>query len=350
MLYDASQVLCKQDQGGVGEIPVRARRRCTRIAVVAALLCTAFSCHGSEPDAPSRSSAGHAGSAAGSPAKVEPGATFAVDGAHYGVYRAGRFEVHARSGALLSTLPADERGFRHKLIGGGRVLAPVVQAVGPEEGRMVGLQLRDVRGALLAQIAAPDGVRFTRPSRDAITFAARDRIARHALDGRELWSLPLAAQELAVAAQRDRVALVSADDSRHVTLLDGGRRVADADLREPIWNLALSASGEHVALTTRGSLHAFVGGHLQLNQRLPLRYAVSLALADDGRMLVGGHDEQGRARVLCYAPGGALLAERTLEAEQHAFRPTVRWLDAERWQARSSTASHEDGCPREVER
>ena len=319
-----------------------------RAVVVAALLCAQFSCSGGERDATTANGgAGVDAEAEAPPMQAErDGAQLAPDGQHYGLYRAGRFELHARSGALLATLPASEHGFRHKLIGAGRVLAPLVRALGPDEARMVGLQVRDVRGALLSEISAPDGVRFTRASAAAITLATRERVARHALDGRELWSLRLPASELAVAAQRDRVAVVSAGDARHVTLLAEGRPIAAADLREPVWNLALSASGEHVALTAQRSLHAFAGARLQLNQKLPLRHAVSLALADDGRMLVGGQDDAGRARVLCYAPDGTLLAEHTYEAEQHAFRPAVRWLDGERWQTRLSKGNHADRCPR----
>ncbi|HMI94446.1 MAG TPA: hypothetical protein VK509_23900 [Polyangiales bacterium] len=272
----------------------------------------------------------------------------AADGAHYGVYRADGFELHDRAGARLAMLAPARLGFRHKLIGGGRVLAPLIEQRGPEDGRMVGIELRDVRGALQATIAAPDGVRFTRASADAITFAGASRVARHAFDGRELWSVPLAAQELAVAAERDRVAVVSAEDARRLVLFADGRRIGTADLRAPIWNVALSPSGEHAAVTTQRSLHAFASGRLQLNQRLPLAYAVSLAVARDGRMLVGGQDERGRGRALCYAPSGELLAELTLAAEQQAFKPAVRWLDAERVVALGSAGPVYGRCPREV--
>jgi hypothetical protein len=270
----------------------------------------------------------------------------AGDGEHYGVYEKDGFALHARDGERLATLPAARLGFRHKLIGGGRVLAPVVQERGHEEGRVVALELRDARGALQATIAAPDGVRFSRATADAIAIVTAGRVARHALDGRQLWSLPLAAHELAIADERDRAALVSAEDTRRVVLLDGGRQVGAADLRAPIWNVALSATGEHAAVTTERSLHVFARGRLQLNVRLSLAHAVSLAVARDGRMLVGGHDDGGRARVLCYAQDGALLAEQALQPEQHAFRPAVRWLDAERFVALGSAGPVEGRCPR----
>jgi len=373
MLYHALQVLCKQ--GGCGGMDGRrSGMRAARLASVA-LLAFAFSC---EPYASAPLSALPAGadwlqlagtgdamlaasddavyaldprgalrvarSAGGTRLAVE----LATDGAHYGVYRPHGLELHDRAGARLATLAPAQLGFRHKLIGSERVLAPVIERRGPEEGRMVGIELRDVRGALQATIAAPDGVRFTRPSADAITFAAAGRVARHAFDGRELWSVPLAAQELAVAAERDRVALVTAEDARRVVLLADGLRIGAADLRAPIWNAALSPSGEHAAVTTQRSLHAFADGRLQLNQPLPLAHAVSLAVARDGRMLVGGQDEHGRARVLCYARGGELLAEQGLAAEQQAFKPSVRWLDAERYAALGSAGPIYGRCPREV--
>jgi hypothetical protein len=192
-------------------------------------------------------------------------------------------------------------------------------------------------------------VRFTRPSADAITFAGTHRVARHALDGRELWSVRLAAQELAVASERDRIALVTADDARRVMLLADGRAIGRADLRDPIWNAALSPAGEHVAVTTERSLHAFTDGRLHLNLRLPIAHAVSVAVARDGRMLVGGQDGNGRARVLCYGRDGALLAQQTLAPERQAFKPAVRWLDAERYAALGTAGPVHGRCPREVE-
>jgi hypothetical protein len=373
MLYHALQVLCKQ-AGCRGRDDERRRVRVAPLAG-AALLVLAFSC---EPDGGERLAALPTGAAflqlAGKqdallaasehgvyaldargalrlarasqagPLAVE----LAADGAHYGVYRPHGFELHDRAGTLLATLPAPLLGHRHKLIGGGRVLVPVVEQRGPEDGRMVGLELRDVRGALQAAIAAPDGVRFTRPSAQAITFAGAARVARHALDGRELWSLPLAAHELAVAAERDRVAVVTAEDTRRVVLLADGRTVGAADLRAPIWNAALSPSGEHAAVTTERSLHAFAGGRLQLNVRLPLAHAVSLAVARDGRMLVGGQTADGLAQVLCYARDGGLLARQALPAEQQAFKPAVRWLDAERYAALGTAGLVDGRCPREA--
>jgi hypothetical protein len=373
MLYHASQVLCKQDgRGGGGRL--RLEPRALRLASVA-LAALSFSCEAGAREAPSALPTGdgwtqiagdsegmlaaseHAVYAldgraalrlAGAPQAGRLAVELATDGQHYGVYQPHGFELHDRTGNELATLAPARLGFRHKLIGGGHVIVPVLEERGPEEGRMVGIELRDASGALRATISAPDGVRFTRPSAGAITFAAERRIARHALDGRELWSLRLAAHELAVAAERDRVAVVSAEDTRRVLLLADGRQIAAADLREPIWNAALSASGEHAAVTTRHRLHAFAGGRLQLNLRLPLAYAVSLAVAGDGRMLVGGQDAGGRALVLCYARGGALLAQQALAPEQQAFKPAVRWLDPERYVALGSNGPVYGRCPREV--
>jgi hypothetical protein len=368
ILYHAWLVLCKQDAGRV-----RRRSRVARL-VSLALLPLAFSCSADTVQLAALPAGAEwvqlAGAGDGMLAAsdravyaVDDGGALrvarasgdarllvelAADGAHYGVYRAHGFELHDRSGARLGTLAAPPLGHRHKLIGGGRVLAPAVEQRGHEEGRVVGLELRDVRGALRAAIAVPDGVRFTRPSADAITFAGTDRVARHTLDGRELWSVPLAAQELAVASERDRVALVMANDSRRVTLLADGRTIGSADLRAPIWNAALSPAGEHVAVTTERTLHALTDGRLQLNLRLPLAHAVSLAVARDGRMLVGGQDADGRGRVLCYARDGALLAQQTLPEERQAFKPAVRWLDAERYAALATTGPVHGRCPREA--
>lgn len=245
------------------------------------------------------------------------------------------------------TLPADPR---FKPIGGGQVLAPILAHSSSEDDRVLGLELRDAAGATLARFLPREGVSFSRPSADHVTLATPNRVIRYALDGREQWNLPFAARELAVAAHADRVLAVPASDSRRLVVLAGGKQVASADLREPIWNLALSSDGERAAVTTEHGLHTLSRGRLQLNLRLPLRYATSLALADDGRVLVGGRRDDHVARVLCFSPAGRLLTEQVLARDEQAFRPALRWLDAERYLAIDRDGEHEGRCPSEVAR
>ena len=278
------------------------------------------------------------------------GVELAPDGAHYGVYRDGGFELHDLRGALLARMAGSPLGLRFKLIGEGRVLAPVVELHGPEDGRVLGLELRDVDGRVRARFTPPEGVRFSRPSGEHVTLATSSRIVRYALDGSEQWSFALQARELAVAAHADRVVVVPESDSRRLVVLAGGKPLAGTDLREPIWNVALSSDGERVAVITQHSLHALSGGRLQLNLKLPLTYATSLALADDGRMLVGGRKDDRIARVLCYAPDGKLLAEQALDADDQAFRPALRWRDDERYLALTASGPHAGRCPRGGER
>ena len=246
-------------------------------------------------------------------------------GRAFGVYERDQFVVHDANGRQLGSIAAPFDA-RIKLAGEGtRVLVPMMEQTGAHDARLTGLELRTLDGRIVSRIDSP-ALRFSRPSAGHVTLAAATAVERYTLDGSLRWTYPLAAHELAVAAHADQVLAVDAQDTRRVYHLSGGQLAGRAEFRDPVWNLASAPSGQFSAVTTRTRLHLFEDGVLRGSVHLPIAYAVSLAVSDDGYVLVGGKDADHRGRVLLYTTRGVLLGERALDGDDDAFRPKVEFI------------------------
>lgn len=248
------------------------------------------------------------------------------DAQHFGVYLGSKLFIHDVNGTQHGQLDTPPLGYRHKLIGRGRVLSPVVEQTGVHDGRVVALEVRNIDDALLARIAVSN-VRFTRTSADYIVVATASTINRYLLDGQLVWTFALAAHDIAVADEADRMLVVDAHDTRRVLHLANGKQISSTEFRAPIWNVALSYRGQYAAVTTRSRLHLFHHARLINTIELPIAYAISLAVQKDGRTLVGAQRSDHTGVVLCYGSRGKLLSSETLNIDDNAFRPKVRWLD-----------------------
>lgn len=227
----------------------------------------------------------------------------------------------------LSALPPPPPGMRHKLLGdGARVLTPIALTRG-EHVAAHALQIRDRRGRELARMATP-GLRFTSLSDERVLAVMPESIASYDFAGALRWTAPLAAYSAAVARSADVVVVVDGADTRRVLHVAGGKVIKTAELRDPIWNVALAPHGAHTAVTTQRRLHTFEGGRLARSIALPVHAAVSLDIADDGSVVIGGQADDKRGVVLCYAPDGTLRSRALLAEARDGFSPRVSFADA----------------------
>jgi hypothetical protein len=266
-----------------------------------------------------------------------------ASGERFGVYEADRFRIYDRAGTRIADLEGPAPGLRFKLLGDGeRVLTPLAEQRG-EEVSPYALRIVDLGGAVLVEMRT-EGLRFTHVSELQVLAALRDTVTSYGLDGTLQWTAPVTAHSLSAAGLADRVVLVDAKDTRRVIHLDRGAQIHSTELREPAWNLAAAPHGERSAVTTERRLHVFEAGALTRSLLLPVRYAVSVDIADDGRVLVGGQDEDKRGVVLCYGPDGALLARTQLEHEEQAFRPDVHFGAGMRYAALTTHGLTQGTC------
>jgi hypothetical protein len=261
-------------------------------------------------------------------------------GRHFAVHRLGRLQIYDARGSQIGEVAGSAAGIQHKLLGNEPlVLVPVVIQAGFHDERITGYQIRTPRDTLIAQLSAPEA-RFTRPSAEHVTIVTRQGIEHYTLGGERRWTLELRVHDLAVAERAERMLVVSEDDPRTLLHLDRGRVQQRASFRSPIWNIAIAADGRRSAVTTQDRLHLFDGGVLVRNISLPLAYAVSLDMEDDGRLLIGGQSADHLGLVFNYDFEGRLLATARLGMDDGAFSPEVRFLDlAGRYLARTRTAA-----------
>ena len=97
------------------------------------------------------------------------------------------------------------------------------------------------------------------------------------------------------------------------------------DLGSPVWNIAISPDGGHAAATTRTGLSLYADGARLYSIDLDLEYTVSVAVNNNGEVLVGGQKSGHAAQVALYSRDGVLLWEESSGTDNSAWRPEVRF-------------------------
>ena len=236
----------------------------------------------------------------------------------------GGYGMYDASGERLGRVRSSAPGRRHRLWGDG-LLVPIVEGSDRHTQRVLGYELRSPANAKLLRIETPDA-RFTHPVAEHLIVVEPHSIARFSKRGALIWRVGGTAHEVAAATERDRCLFIDGADVRRVVHLAGGSVQSRVSLRSPIWNLAIDTQGRYSAVTTERRLHTFEEGRLLESIQLDVRYATSLAIADDGRLLVGGQTQDAHGRVLLFDRTGVVTDRWRLGPDRYAFRPEVRFV------------------------
>ncbi|MET0449685.1 MAG: hypothetical protein ABW004_14815, partial [Aeromicrobium sp.] len=161
--------------------------------------------------------------------------------------------------------------------------------------------------------------------------ASTDHLIKTDLNGVQAWSVARNVRqfEASQGATTRTIALLDGQSNKVYHAQDGGTAAATALDGTP-WNLAISPDGVYSAVTAHKSdsvaprIYLFKDMALRAALEMPLKYANSLTVSDDGEVFVGGQTATGAARMLIYHHDGNLLWQADRSAERHGHRPELR--------------------------
>jgi WD40 repeat protein len=258
--------------------------------------------------------------------KTEPPRPFVVfnpSGHTFGVLADNTFTLYDAAGGQLGVLPP-EPGMYKQVPSCQLLYSPEVPGKDPEAARVTNGRILDAAGTVKATFPA-DGLIFSRLTSTHILYATNTELVKSTFLGVEQWRTPVKMRLFEISGNGDRIIVNSAADSAVVYHYTENIKTGSDSLDEPVWNIAISPSGTYSAATSKKELHVYEAGLRQSRISLPVAYAVSLDVNDNGEVLVGGQDDDFTSHVLMYDPAGNLLWEETSVTDNNAWRPGVHF-------------------------
>ncbi len=252
-----------------------------------------------------------------------PRVVFNATGDTFGILRDEVFTLYDPQGTKLSELPV--QGGMFKLVPSSRrIYSPEVRQDGPEDRLVLNARILDVLGTVQASWPA-QGLEISRLTSQHLVYATNNELTKTTLSGGELWRIPIKVRKLKISADAAYSLVNSAHTSSKIHYFRDDTELGNDDLGSPVWNLALSPDGRFAVASTQTKLYIYSEGTRLQAIELNLEYAVSIAINDEGEVLVGGQTGEHNARVLLYDKDGTLLWEESAGTDDSAWRPEVRF-------------------------
>jgi hypothetical protein len=236
----------------------------------------------------------------------------------------GQVGVHDASGAQQATIGVALNEYARFVPSSLRTFVPKVEALDPENGRVIEGRVFDEAGNLAKAFATPDLVK-SRLTANHLLWATRTEIKKTKLDGSNVWTLPLPVQKLEAAADATRWIVNRGGDTRVVEIYAETTKIGASTFDRPIYNLAIAPNGTWAAACSKTTLRTFENGKLKKSIALGSVYPVSLDVADDGAVLLGLQDTKENTSVRWYDWKGTLLWSQSFAKDRNAYRPEVRF-------------------------
>jgi hypothetical protein len=248
---------------------------------------------------------------------------------HFGTYTRDHFELRDRTGAMVFAAERDGGAHASIIPGTQRV---VVAEVGsdPEKPKTTHLRIQNP-GGVERSLATP-GLRVWRLTTDHVVYATNTELVRVSLAGVESWRRPLALSRFELASNGTRLVGLLARAANTIVQVDlaTGNTLASTPLGGSFWNMAIAPGGRYSAATTKDTLYLFDGGTLSRTLRLPVTWAVSLTVNDDGFAVIGAQMQDHRAEVLLVGPHGTGIFRAPRGSERFAWHPAPQFFPSAR--------------------
>lgn len=252
---------------------------------------------------------------------------FVIDAkaAHFGTYTDTQFELRNRSGAVV--FAAEREGGAHaSIIPGTQRIAVAEVGNDPEKPRTSHIRIQNPSG--IEQRIATPGLRVWRITGSHLVYATNDELVRVTFAGVQSWRRPLALSSFEVSADGTRLVGLLARAANTVVQVDlaTGNTLGSTPLSNSFWNMAIAPAGRYSAATTKDTLYLFDGGTLMRTLRLPVTWAVSLSVSDQGYGLVGAQHQDHSAEVVLVGPPGTGVFRAPRAAERFAWQPAATFF------------------------
>ncbi len=241
-------------------------------------------------------------------------------GETFGLHVGDDFRIYDHQGVSLGTITGVTRSRFFRLIPGGDRLLVYTLRVALHTATVEGIRLQRADGTLVSEFTTP-GLRISRFDAGDLVYATPNQLLRRRLDGTLVWAADVSLHRFEVAA--GRIIAVPQHVPGRLLHLHNGVRTHESLVDGPLWNLAVSPSGEYSAATTQTTLYVFREGAPTAVVALEVAYANTLDVSDRGEILVGAQAAGGQGRILLYHYQGTRLWEEDLGSEPNAYRPAV---------------------------
>jgi hypothetical protein len=257
------------------------------------------------------------------------GGRFVIDpsGGRFGVQNGKQFQTYDGSGNPIATYTVTNPGGFAMFVPNTN-LVYIAQIAGSGERTMVtGAQIFSPSG-LVASFATP-GLRVARVTPTALVYATPTQLVQTTLAGVEVRRLNLAVVTFEVSASGGNLAaLLRAPGTSQIVHvnLSTGAATSPTTLAGTFWNLALAPGGRFSAVTTQTGLYVFDTGLLSRTESIPVTWAVSVDVSDQGYVAVGGQNSSQQGQLVLFGPGGTGSFSAAGSGELDAWRPAVRFV------------------------
>jgi hypothetical protein len=242
----------------------------------------------------------------------------------FGTYTPTQFELRDLAGSIVFAADRDPAGYA-SIVPGQELVLVAENGLDPEIPVTTHVHFQDRNG--VTQRFATPGLTQLRLTPDHVVYTTRTELVRVTRAGVETWRRPIPLSRFEVSDNGASLVglLASAPNSiAHVDLATGNTLGTTA-LGGTFWNLGIAPSGRFSAATTQDRVYLFDGATLARNLALPAKWAVSLAVADQGYAAVGAQQADHSSEVFLVGPAGTGLSRTTRPTENYAYYPALRF-------------------------
>jgi hypothetical protein len=247
-------------------------------------------------------------------------------GTRFAIPLVGQVQVFSTSNPATPIFTAPSDGGPVALVPNSNLLYVAQGTFGLEGSIITGAKMYSPSG-LTASFSTP-GLMLVRVTSTALIWATSSQLISTSLTGVEKWrkNVRLVTYEIS-ANGATLVGLLNSPGSSsivHVRLSDGNVSAATA-LSGVFWNLAAAPSGRFTAATTRTGLTIFDSGVVARTADLPVGWANTLDVSDQGYAAVGAQVPPRQGQLVLVGPPGTGTSVTTATSEIDAFRPGVQF-------------------------
>jgi hypothetical protein len=254
---------------------------------------------------------------------------FPVDpsGGRFAVIGGTTTQVYNVSNPTTPAFSVPARGGPVVLVPGTNLVYVATGTFGLDRFQVVGAQIYAPSG-LSATFSTP-GLMLERLTSSALVWATRTQLVATTLAGAERWRINLSLVTFEVSANgQTLVGLLNAPGSStivHVRLSDGAV-IGTTALNGVFWNLAAAPGGRFTAATTQTSLTVFDTGKVSRTVDLPVTWANTVDVSDQGYAAVGGQVAPRQGQLVLVGPPGSGTTVIGGSSEIDAYRPGVQFF------------------------
>ncbi|MCP4675189.1 MAG: hypothetical protein GY854_06715 [Deltaproteobacteria bacterium] len=250
-----------------------------------------------------------------------------------GVFDGQYFRLYASNGTPIGTQVIPAGGYLVPIPGSLLLFSPEVEIFPTDGGRVIEGRIVDGNGAVQATFPAADLI-LARITSNHIYHITKSELVKTTVQGSEVWRIPQVLHNLEVSDTGDKIIAQSGEDLDTVIHFNNDTVVGTEALGNTVWNIAVSPSGEHSVATTHSrnpensAVHFFTDGQLTRTLDLPVKYAISADISNDGYVVIGAQNLDYTGKIMLFNSFGNLVWEEEIATiDDNAWRPEVDFVD-----------------------